>query len=107
MPKTILLEKLLKASLRKKHPALLAQILEETDGASIYPAFGSHCLSIFIIDNPYETARRLFEVFLLRGQKFLLTFIMKCVKLKQKKLAALRSTDLLRYLRKDMILECL
>ena len=65
MPKAMSLEKLLHKEMTKKYPRLLAKIVEETDGTSLFPAFGTHYVSIFLIDHPYETARRLFEVFLL------------------------------------------
>jgi hypothetical protein len=65
MPKAFAIDKALKKSLLNKVPKLLQIILEETDGESLFPAFGSLYLSVFLADCPYETSRRLFEVFLL------------------------------------------
>ena len=67
MPKALYLEAKLKKILLKKYPAVLAKILDDTDGHSIYPAFGCKIVSILIVDSPFETSRRLFEVFLFLG----------------------------------------
>ena len=60
--------------------------MEETDGCSIFPAFGTLYVSLFVVDYPYETARRLFEAFLLKGQAFLLKLIDRVIKAKQKEI---------------------
>jgi hypothetical protein len=41
MPKALALDKEIKKNLLKKSPKALQAILEETDGSSVYPAFGS------------------------------------------------------------------
>jgi hypothetical protein len=56
------------------------QILSETDGESLIPAFSSQYFTLFISDLPYSLARRCFEAFLLLGEKdFLTKLIIKAV----------------------------
>jgi len=65
MPKVIYLEKKIRKKLSKKAPLALAKILAETDGETLHGVISQHIISLFIIDLPFETSRRLFEVFLL------------------------------------------
>ena len=84
MPKAVSMENKVKREIYKKFPNLYRRLIDETDGTSLFPAFGTHYMSIFIIDTPYETSRRLFECFLFKGELFILQIIMKCIKLKEK-----------------------
>ncbi len=80
MPKAIDLDKKLRKAIKKKAGGALERILEETDGLSLYPAFGSLYISIFIVDLPDSTSSRLFEAFLLQGEKFMLNLISSAVR---------------------------
>jgi hypothetical protein len=60
-----------------------------------------------VYDLPQDVAVRVFELFLLEGERLLIKLLMRMIKLKQKKLLTLYELDLLRYIRSEMIQECL
>ena len=56
------------------------EIVKETDGESLLPAFSTYYFTLFVSDLPYYLARRCFEAFLLLGDKeFLTKLIIKAV----------------------------
>ena len=88
MPMVIYMEKKIRKKLQKIAPQGLARILEETDGETLHAAFAQNIISLFIIDQSYETARRLFEVFLLKGRDFMIKIISKAVRLQQERIVS-------------------
>ena len=46
-------------------------------------------------------------MFLLDGEEFLIKLLVRMIKMKQKKILSLHEIDLLKYIRSDMIAECL
>jgi hypothetical protein len=63
-------------------------------------------MTLFVYMTPLDVASRLFELFLLDGEKVLLTIIMKMVELKQRKILSLSDLDLQQYMLCGMVKEC-
>jgi hypothetical protein len=69
--------------------------------------FSSIFITLFVYDVPHSVATRIFELFILEGEKILLSMLYKMIKIKQKKLLSLKHIDLLHYMREGMIMECI
>jgi hypothetical protein len=78
-------------------PHVLSHI-EEQD-LSLEAAFSPIFLTISIYHMPLDLAARIFEVFLIEGETFLIRLLMKMVELKQSKIITLTEHELLEYLR--------
>ena len=71
-------------------------------------SFSSLFITLFVYDLPPEQALRIFEVFMLDGETLLVKFIVRMIKLKEKKILTIFDTvELLKFIRSDMISECL
>ena len=71
-------------------------------------SFSSLFITLFVYDLPPEQAMRIFEVFMLDGETLLVKFIVRMIKLKEKKILTIFDTvELLKFIRSDMISECL
>jgi hypothetical protein len=68
--------------------------------------FSQYFITIFLYDTPISIGLRIFDVFLLEGEKVLFELIYKMIGLKKNKILELTSQDLFVYLRKRMIKEC-
>jgi ecotropic viral integration site 5 protein len=101
MPMAIYMEKKIRKKLLKVAPRGLVRILEESDGETLHAAFAQHIISLFIIDQPYETARRLFEVFLLKGRDFIIKIISKAVRLQQERIVT--HEFVIGYVKRDLL----
>lgn len=64
-------------------------------------------MTIFLVDYPYETGRRLFEVFLLQGEKFMFKIMIKFAKYKERQILEMPSHFIMKYIRYEMIVESL
>ena len=100
------MDKNLKKKLCKRAPDLLLRILADTDGQNLYPISCSVYSSLFIADQRLEIGRRLFELFLLRGHKFITSFMLKCLLLKHHVIINYDEV-VLAYIRKNMIADCI
>ena len=106
MSKAKYLENELRKRLEKKLPKTLKLILEGSAGCLTAP-FAQFFLSAFTSDLPYQLSMRLFEVFLLYGEDFMLDFLYKCIKVSDKKLSNdLIDEEVIRYIKSYMIEEC-
>lgn len=82
--------------------------LTQTINIGIAAAFSSLFITLFVYDLPPTQAMRIFEVFMLDGETLLVKFIVRMIKLKEKKILAMNETvDLLKFIRSEMISECL
>lgn len=72
----------------------------------ILGTFSPLFMTLFVYMTPLDVASRLFELFLLDGEKVLLTIIMKMVELKQRKILSLSDLDLQQYMLCGMVKEC-
>lgn len=70
-------------------------------------AFSSLFITLFVYDLPKEEAGLVFELFLLEGEKVLIKLLIRMIRYKQKAILALHEFELLKYIRSDMIKECL
>ena len=107
MPKAISLDKKLRVKLAKQAPQLLINLLEHTDGETLIPITCGTCSSIFVSDQSHEIGRRLFEIFLVRGENFIILLLVKCLIIKQSYIINSACPKILYYIRQAMIKDCL
>lgn len=55
---------------------------------------------------PHDVATRIFDVFLLDGEEVIIRLLLKMIKLKQNQIIKKKELDLLQYMRKGMVVEC-
>lgn len=63
-------------------------------------------LTIYIYHIPLPVATRFFELFIVEGEVALLRILLKMLDFKRTKILSLTEHDLLNYLRKDIVMEC-
>lgn len=96
----------IEALLKKKCPKVYKHLVT-TAQLNVEAAFSSLFITLFIYDLPKEQAVRVFEMFLLDGEQLLIKMLVRMVKIKEKKILTLYELDLLKYLRSEMIQECM
>lgn len=106
MPKALELLLKLTTLLHHKAPLALRAIFEAANNC-LTPAFSSYLITACSSDLPVHISRRLFENFLLQGETFIVSFLAKAVKMKEKKIAEMDEDVVLRYVKKELIIECL
>ena len=79
--------------------------LEENE-VEFLACFSHYLLTFFLYDTPLEIGLRIFDLFLLEGERVLAELIIKTLALKEEKILALVSQDLLYFLRKKIVKEC-
>ena len=70
-------------------------------------SFSSQFITLFIYDNDFSAATKVFELFLLDGERVLVETLAGMVMHKRQKLLQMEDLELMNYLRKDMVQECL
>lgn len=70
-------------------------------------SFSSQLITLFIYDNDFKSAVKIFELFLLDGEKVLIDLLAGMILHKKKTILQLDDLELMTYLRKDMVQECL
>ena len=68
--------------------------------------FTHYFITIFLYDTPTNIGIRIFDMFLLEGEKILFDLLYKMLALKRSKILELTSQDLNQYLRKRLVKEC-
>jgi len=91
--------------LKLKVPIAYSKIIEASHGL-FAPCLTSFLFTCFTTDLDYDTGKRLFENFLLYGEPFLIGFIYKCIKIKQKKIKSMNECEVMSYVKYKMIEEC-
>lgn len=85
--------------LKKKVPKVLKH-LTHTINLGVAAAFSSIFITLFVYDLPVSQAMRIFEVFMLDGEHILIKFVVRMIKLKEKKILSMFETaDLLKFIR--------
>lgn len=79
--------------------------LEENE-VEFLACFSHYFLTFFLYDTPLEIGLRIFDLFLLEGERVLAELIIKTLALKEEKILALASQDLFFFLRKMIVKEC-
>lgn len=105
MPKLIEIIEKLEESLKKDYPHI-SKHLEEQDftvGAAFSPLF----ITLYIYQIEHVHAMRIFEYFVLDGERALINILKRLLDLKGDKICELYEIDLIQYLRTDMINECI
>ncbi len=106
-PKLVQLLEEIELKLKKKVPKVLKH-LTHTINLGVAAAFSSIFITLFVYDLPVSQAMRIFEVFMLDGDHILIKFVVRMIKLKEKKILSMFETaDLLKFIRSEMISECL
>jgi hypothetical protein len=87
-------------------PDLLAHL--DSKDISLVAAFSPIFLTLYIYQIPLPIATRFFEAFLFEGEIVLLRILFKLLNHKRKKILSLsRDQDLLKYLKTEIIIECI
>jgi len=75
--------------------------------ATAAASFSSQLITLFIYDNDFSAAVKVFELFLLDGEKVLVDLLAGMILHKKHKVLSFDDLELMNYLRKDMVQECL
>ena len=70
-------------------------------------SFSSQFITLFIYDNDFNAAVKVFELFLVDGEKVLVELLAGMIMHKKATILQLSDLELMTYLRKDMVQECL
>jgi len=70
-------------------------------------SFSSQLITLFIYDHDFDAAIKVFELFLLDGEKVLVDLLAGMIVHKRQELMEYDDLDLMNYLRKGMVAECL
>ena len=68
--------------------------------------FSHYFITIFLYDTSYNIGIRIFDIFLLEGEKIIFDLLYKMLSLKRAKILELLSHDLYTFLRKKLVKEC-
>lgn len=68
--------------------------------------FSQYFIGIFLYDTPTNIGVRIFDVFLLEGERMLFELLYKMLEIKRRKILDLSSQELYVYLRKKIVKEC-
>jgi hypothetical protein len=105
-PKLMSLLSLLRERLNTHLPDLLCHL--DNRDISLVAAFSPIFLTLYIYHIPVPIATRFFEAFLFEGETVLLRILFKLLNHKRKKILTLsRDQDLLKYLKTDIVMECI
>lgn len=69
-------------------------------------SFSSQLITLFIYDNNFSAAAKVFELFLLDGENILVDLIAGMIQHRRTKIVAMEDVELMEYLRKEMVQEC-
>ncbi len=105
-PKLMSLLALLRDRLKTHLPDLLAHL--DNKDISLIAAFSPIFLTLYIYHIPLPIATRFFEAFLFEGETVLIRILFKLLNHKRKRILSLsRDQDLLKYLKTDIVIECI
>jgi len=68
--------------------------------------FSAHFMTLFVYLTPIEIATRLFELFIMDGEKALVRVLLRMIDLKQKTIMQYEDVQLQKYMQSGMIIEC-
>ena len=105
MPKLMEIIETVEQKLLLDYPQLAAHLEEQcfTVGAAFSPLF----ITLYIYQIEHQYAMRIFEFFLLDGEKGLLNVLYRMLDFKCDKICSLTEMQLMVYLRTDVIMECI
>ena len=79
--------------------------LMQEEGFTMEASFSSHIITSFIYDLPFDTAKLIFELFLLEGEQAIIDILVGAITLKSEKIMTMADIDLMNYLRKNLVQE--
>ena len=105
MPKLMEIIENVEHKLNQDYPELAKHLEDQcfTVGAAFSPLF----ITLYIYQIEHQYAMRIFEFFLLDGEKGLLNVLYRMLDLKGAKICTLTEMALINYLRTDLIMECI
>ena len=87
----------------QQNSSSVAAHLKKQQFATIGGSFSSHLITLFIYDNEFESATKVFELFLLDGEQVLVDLIAGMIMHKRQEVQELDDLELMDYLRKEMV----
>ena len=90
--------------LEKRLPEISQHL--ENEEIELIACFSQYFITLFLYDTPTNIGLRIFDVFLLEGERVLFELLYKMLDLKKEKILLLTQQDLLFYLRKKLVKEC-
>ncbi|OMJ67037.1 hypothetical protein SteCoe_35903 [Stentor coeruleus] len=103
-PRLITMMKIMKKEVKKRFPDL-HQHFEEQD-LQLLACFSQYFITVFLYDTPTNIGIRIFDVFLLEGERVLFDLLYRMLAFKKVEILELKSQDLYMYLRKKLVKEC-
>lgn len=91
-------------TLKARFPDVLDHI-EEND-FTLVSCFSQYMVTVFHYDTPFNISVRIFDLFLLEGEKLMDRLLSKMLELKRPKILSLTGLELYQYLRGRMVKEC-
>ena len=64
-------------------------------------------MTLFVYMTPFETAAKLFEVFIIDGEQVLLKMLLRMIELKERKIMRLEDMHLQQYMLSGLTAECM
>ena len=89
---------------KKRYPDLHKHFKQQE--VILMAVFSQYFIALFLYDIPTNIGIRIFDVFLLEGERVLFNLLYKMLGLKRNKILELEAQDLFMYLRKRLIKEC-
>lgn len=83
----------------------LSDHLDHND-LTLVSCFAQYMVTIFMYDTPFSISVRIFDLFLLEGEKLMHRLLSKMLELKREKILQLNSLELYQFLRGRMVKEC-
>ncbi|CAG9333150.1 unnamed protein product [Blepharisma stoltei] len=83
----------------------LSKHIDEND-LTLVSCFAQYMITIFLYDTPFDISVRIFDLFLLEGEKLMHRLLSKMLELKREKILELQGVELYQFLRGRMVKEC-
>lgn len=91
------------ANYLKRHCKVVFAHMQRQQIATMAASFSSQLITLFIYDNDFNSAVKIFELFLLDGEKVLIDLLAGMIVHKKQKILQLDDLELMNFLRKDMV----
>mmetsp|Transcript_15004 Transcript_15004/g.15021 ORF Transcript_15004/g.15021 Transcript_15004/m.15021 type:complete len:135 (+) Transcript_15004:526-930(+) len=83
----------------------LSKHIDQND-LTLVSCFAQYMITIFLYDTPFDISVRIFDLFLLEGEKLMHRLLSKMLELKREKILELQGVELYQFLRGRMVKEC-
>jgi hypothetical protein len=72
----------------------------------VYGTFSPLFMTLFVYMTPFDSASRLFEMFIIDGEMVLIKLLLRMIEMKENKILRLMDMELQRYMLSDLMKEC-